>query len=267
MGPNTPHYIITPESAICHGGQAYTTSTICQSIYGIFHPFVASSIVTNMEHTHASQLLLQRLIIYIHERIVRTSTQKVWLTDPHIPQMDTTEGSLDLFHLHALMGFGKLLDPFLYGQKQDAKSTKCRMNVIYGRGCARNLLMWWHSRFEYYSDDSPGPCKDYVLFNSLFKKQIMALIIYKKQAEQLDMLPDSPTCTVKALIQGVLQNFTGPPHSIIDYSPSYRANFLQLQPLYDQLSQSFAWEGTLPIDIRCKVQFKWPNIGNSFMTS
>jgi hypothetical protein len=253
MGPNTLHYVVTPESAICHGGHAYATSTISQSIYGIFYTFVASSVVTKTEHTWASRLLLQRLVIYIHDHVVRTSNLKIWLTDPHIPQMDTTESSLDLFHLCALMEFGELLDPFLYGQEQDAGSTQYRINVIYARGCVRNLLTWWHSRFEHHSDGSSGPEKDYMVFSGLLEKQVTALLTYKNQAEWLDMLPDSLVCTAKAPIKRVLQSFTGPPHSIIDYSPSYRENFLESQPLHEQLSQSFTWVGTPPINIRSKI--------------
>jgi hypothetical protein len=264
MGPNTPHYVVTPESAICHGGHAYTTSTIRQSAYGIFHTFTASSVVTNTEHTRASWLLLQRLMIYIHDRVLRASAQNIWLTDPHIPPMDTTEGSLDLFHLCVLMELGELLDPFLYGRERDADSAQYRMNTIYTRGCARNLLTWWHSRFEHYSDDCSDPRKDYAVFSDLLEKQVTALIAYKKQAERLDMLPDSPECTAKALIKKVLQSFTGPPYSIVDYSPSYRENFLEPQPSRDQNSLSFAWEGVPPINVRSKIQFELSNIGNSF---
>jgi hypothetical protein len=138
------------------------------------------------------------------------------------------------------------------------------MNTIYARGCARNLLTWWHSRFEHYSDDCSDPRKDYAVFSDLLEKQVTALIAYKKQAERLDMLPDSPECTAKALIKKVLQSFTGPPYSIVDYSPSYRENFLEPQPSRDQNSLSFAWEGVPPINVRSKIQFELSNIGNSF---
>lgn len=62
MRPNTPHCVVTFESAICKGGHLYATSTIRDSCYGYWHSFVASTLLTNTEHTTEAQLLLQRLV-------------------------------------------------------------------------------------------------------------------------------------------------------------------------------------------------------------
>lgn len=263
MRPNTPHFVITPESAICYGGHAYATSTLSASVHGIFHTFIASSVVTNTEHTRASRLLLQRLIIYIHDTLVMSSTDDTWSSDAHIPQVDTTEGSIDLFHLCALMEFGDLLDPFLYDQKHD-DTSECRMNTMYARGCARNLLAWWHSRFEHYTPETFGPWKDYSVFGKLLQDQVTALITYKKQAEQLGMLPDSPGCTAASFIHRVLHSFTGPPYAIIDYSPTYKSKFSRSQPSSDyELPPTFGWNGILPIHVRSKTECSQPSLGMS----
>ena len=58
MRPNTPHFVVTPESAICHGGHFYAMSTIRDTIFGIYHMFVASKNITNTEHTQDAHLLL-----------------------------------------------------------------------------------------------------------------------------------------------------------------------------------------------------------------
>jgi hypothetical protein len=140
------------------------------------------------------------------------------------------------------------------------------MNTIYTQGCARNLLKWWHSRFEHYSADGLNPQNDYSVFSNLLEKQVTALIAYKKLGEGLGMLPDNPACTAKALIKRVLQSFAVPPYSIIDYSPSYRVNFLESPLDLDvQLSQSFAWEEALLIGIRSKMQLNAPTIGKFFI--
>jgi hypothetical protein len=263
MRPNTPHFVITPESAICNGGHAYATSTLSASVHGIFHTFVASSIVTNTEHTRASRLLLQRLTIHIHDSLVMSSTEDPWLTDAHLPQVDTTEGSIDLFHLCALMEFGDLLDPFLYDQKHD-DTSECRMNTLYARGCARNLLAWWHSRFEHYTPEALCPQKDYSVFGSLLDDQVTALIIYKRKAEQLGMLPDSPGCTAASFVSRVLHSFTGPPYAIIDYSPTYKLKFSQSQASSDyELPQTLRWNGILPIYVRFKTEPSQPSLGKS----
>ncbi|KAF8224205.1 hypothetical protein L208DRAFT_1312881 [Tricholoma matsutake] len=58
MRPNTPHFVVTPESAICHGGHFYMMSTIQDMVFGLYHMFVASERVMNMEHSHDVHLLL-----------------------------------------------------------------------------------------------------------------------------------------------------------------------------------------------------------------
>ncbi|KAF8230484.1 hypothetical protein L208DRAFT_1145568, partial [Tricholoma matsutake] len=50
MQPNTPHFVVTPESAIYHGGHFYTMSTIQDMVFRLYHMFVASKRVTNTEH-------------------------------------------------------------------------------------------------------------------------------------------------------------------------------------------------------------------------
>ena len=45
-------------------------STIRDTVFGLLHMFALSSIITNVEHTQASRLLLQRLIMHIHNALV-----------------------------------------------------------------------------------------------------------------------------------------------------------------------------------------------------
>lgn len=66
MRPNTPHTVLTVESAICHGGHLYTSSTLMDSNYGFFSSFAGSSLLTNTQHTSDTQLFLQRMIAYFH---------------------------------------------------------------------------------------------------------------------------------------------------------------------------------------------------------
>ena len=70
MQLNTPHFVLTPQAAICHGGHFYATSTIRDTVFGLFHMFALSSTITNVEHTQASCLLLQRLIMHTHNALV-----------------------------------------------------------------------------------------------------------------------------------------------------------------------------------------------------
>jgi hypothetical protein len=60
MKPSTLHAVVTFEASICHGGHLYPMSTMRNTMYGIMHTFVGSSVLTNTEHTTDSRMLLRR---------------------------------------------------------------------------------------------------------------------------------------------------------------------------------------------------------------
>ncbi|KAF8227114.1 hypothetical protein L208DRAFT_1298262 [Tricholoma matsutake] len=120
MQPNTLHFVVTPESAICHGGHFYAMSTIQDTVFGLYHMFVASERVTNMEHSHDAHLLLQRMVTYLHYVLIKRGS-KLDLSMPlptcHIPDVSTFEGVLDLFMLCVVMELGDLINPLAYRKK------------------------------------------------------------------------------------------------------------------------------------------------------
>ena len=120
MRPNTPHFVVTPESAICHGGHFYAMSTIQDTVFGIYHTFVAGRNITNTEHTEDACLLLQRLIIHIHNVLVKCSPHLNQPAKPaasHIPNVSTFQGVVDLFMLCIVMELGDLINPLAYWKK------------------------------------------------------------------------------------------------------------------------------------------------------
>jgi hypothetical protein len=118
MRPNTPHFVITPESAICHGGHFYAMSTIRDTIFGIYHMFVASKSITNTEHTRDSQLLLRRLVVHAHYVLVKHgSGLDLSTAPPHVPDVFSFDGALDLFMLCVIMELGDLINPLAYKKK------------------------------------------------------------------------------------------------------------------------------------------------------
>ncbi|KAF8240400.1 hypothetical protein L208DRAFT_1212558, partial [Tricholoma matsutake] len=117
MWPNTPHFVVTPESAICHGGHFYAMSTIQDMVFRLYHMFVASKRVTNTEHSHDAHLLFQRMVTYLDYVLVKCGS-KLDLSTPlptcHIPDVSTFEGVLDLFMLCIVMELGDLINPLAY---------------------------------------------------------------------------------------------------------------------------------------------------------
>jgi hypothetical protein len=93
-------------------------STIQDTIWGVFHMFTLSSFIMNTEHSQASCLLLQRLIVHAHHVLVGGNAD-IWFSDvdPHIPDISTMEGTPDLFILCIFAELGELLEPTAYAIK------------------------------------------------------------------------------------------------------------------------------------------------------
>jgi hypothetical protein len=148
MRPNTPHFVVTPESAICHGGHFYAMSTIQDTVFGLYHMFVASKRVTNTEHSHDAHLLLRRMVTYLHYVLVKRGSKLDSSTPPptpHIPDVSTFEGVLDLFMLCVVMELGDLINPLAYRKKyrHGPKHDQDRLCTIHARGLSRDLRHWW----------------------------------------------------------------------------------------------------------------------------
>ncbi|KAG6895342.1 hypothetical protein C0995_012820, partial [Termitomyces sp. Mi166 len=68
MRPSLPHAVFTPVPTICTGGHFYCTSTLVDTVIGIFHNFVSSAYLTNTSHFSASHDILMRILTYyLHE--------------------------------------------------------------------------------------------------------------------------------------------------------------------------------------------------------
>lgn len=67
MRPNTPHAVLTPDAAICHGGHYLSTSTLRSTCYGFLMSFSLSTLLTNTNHTTECQLLFRKLLAYYSE--------------------------------------------------------------------------------------------------------------------------------------------------------------------------------------------------------
>ena len=70
MRPNTPHLVVTPEHAICHGGHFYAMSTIRDTCFGIYHTFIGGALLTNTEYSLHAQQMLTRMLFFIRDSFV-----------------------------------------------------------------------------------------------------------------------------------------------------------------------------------------------------
>ena len=202
MRPNTPHYVLTPEAAICHGGHFYAMSIIWETVFGVFHMFALSKAITNTEHSRDSHLLLRGLIVYIHHVLVRAQlcprhpVSKL----PHIPSVWTFDGAFDLFLLCIVAELGELLDPAAYVKqhRDDRELEHERLSTIYPRGLARELLEWWSGLFMFSAKNDQSLTEGKIIFRRVFAHQVRALATYKRLAEHKEMEAEESACTAAA---------------------------------------------------------------------
>jgi hypothetical protein len=118
--------------------------------------------------------------------------------------------------------------------------------------------------FEHLPTDASSDfaLSDYDVFNLLLEQQTTALLIYKQCAEKLGMQSDTESCDFWSLSSKILTSFKGPPHSIINYHPSYEAIFLSRSQKL--ATDSFAWESNTPLCVRRKADSTAPEFGKSF---
>jgi hypothetical protein len=219
MRPNTPHFVVTPESAICHGGHFYAMSTIQDTVFGLYHMFVASKRVTNTEHSHDAHLLLRRMVIYVHYVLVRCGSKlslpNVPHTTPHIPNVSTFDGVLDLFMLCIVMELGDLINPLAYKKthRHSRERDHDRLCTIHARGLSRDLRAWWHAHYMLFDRQKKMLVDSEVVFKEWLCQHIGALILYKRAAEKNEVRGEVEECTVEVLESVVKKYFLFAMHS------------------------------------------------------
>jgi hypothetical protein len=216
MRPNTPHFVVTPQSAICHGGHFYAMSMIRDTIFGIYHMFVASRNITNTEHTQDAHLLLRRLVVHTHYLLIKRGSKhnlSMPLPTPHVPDISTFEGAIDLFMLCIIMELGDLINPLAYRKKyrRDRDRDYDRLCTIHARGLSRDLRNWWRARYMFYDREADRGVDGEIVFKDMFFQQINGLISYKKLAEKKNIHGDEVECMAEILESLVRKYF---PHAL-----------------------------------------------------
>ena len=209
MQPATIHFVVTPESAICHGGHAYAMSTMVQTLMGISYIFVGSNVLTNTEHTRATRHLLERMLVYCHDYLVmsnRTFYNLDYLP-AYLSDIKEGDGFLNLLSLCVLGEYGEILNPSSYGQPLDIQE---QIFSMYARGCARNLVAWMHSNMVI--DLSDLMMEDLLagdIFRDIMEHHTRTMVQYKRWAEHNGFSSDDQACTAAAFESRLEECFSG----------------------------------------------------------
>lgn len=66
MRPNTPHFVVTLEHAICQGGHFYAFSTIRETCFALYGCFFYGATITNTNHD-PSRVMLRKMACYCEQ--------------------------------------------------------------------------------------------------------------------------------------------------------------------------------------------------------
>jgi hypothetical protein len=242
MKPSTLHAVVTFEASICHGGHFYPMSTMRNTMYGIMHTFVGSSVLTNTEHTTDSRMLLQRLVSHVYSHTVehkfQASPDLPTPTSAHVPKLNTIDGVLDLFSLLNLIELSNILHPLSYATC--GLRLKERMQMIHARKLTRIILRWFWCNYEIYQIQK-GTRKivrdGEHFYNESLGRQTKALVAYKKVAETCGMVSDVEACTAEVMESFVTKVFQG--------------NIAFWEGYHKEPSTSLAW-CAFPIEVHVK---------------
>jgi hypothetical protein len=258
MRPNTPHFVITTEHAICHGGHFYAMSTIRDTCFGIYHTFIGGGTLTNTEYSlHANQMLT-RMLFFIHDNFVCQGYEVH--DDPtggnapqypssnysnivfhfqdiekmHLPDPSTFYGLMDILILSILMELGNVVSFWSYQETESSESLHERGRMIHARACARELVEWLFSKFELVDHSNPSTTVDgkVDVYWTYLVHHGQLLVAYKQQAFENCMEWSGPG-----------QCLPGDVKSAVERSFAHNPTLQQMYVSQKLKSTTFAWPG------------------------
>lgn len=231
MKPNTAHMVFTPKPTICHGGHAFLTGLMQDTLRGMIHGLVDHYQITNTNHPPAG-MLLRRIASFYHAAFIFEAGDLMEGTDvfdilfyhltlfsdderEHLPDVATVEGFVDFFALCFLVIFGNVLDFRTYVCSNENKryshlkaqhdlnniDVQERVNMCSARGMCFDLLDWWKATFIIKAvenqEELPSFTEDFI------SKEANNLVCYKSRAS-ISKRKGAEGCTIKELTSQVL---------------------------------------------------------------
>ncbi|KDR72195.1 hypothetical protein GALMADRAFT_229041 [Galerina marginata CBS 339.88] len=118
LPPNKPHSVFTSDNSICHGGHFYLSTTMTDTLVGIFQNFFCNSISTNTDHVEWRDLI-HRMTVFYHDIIVTGSPIRDSRTRAHAPRLTDLLSLLNVYSTCALSILANALSPETYQPPED----------------------------------------------------------------------------------------------------------------------------------------------------
>ncbi|KAF5365834.1 hypothetical protein D9757_012796 [Collybiopsis confluens] len=126
--PCTPHFVLTPEAAICHGGHFVSSQTLVRTNYAILQTFVASDLLTNTIDFNAPEglrLIVQywsNLIVDNEEDYLEMLKKHDRQIIPHVPNFQLLDDIVAFLSLANIIKLGGVLDVREYRESSSYSS-------------------------------------------------------------------------------------------------------------------------------------------------
>ncbi|KAF5359945.1 hypothetical protein D9757_012231 [Collybiopsis confluens] len=126
--PCTPHFVLTPEAAICHGGHFVSSQTLVRTNYAILQTFVASDLLTNTIDFNAPeglQLIVQywsNLIVDNEEDYLEMLKKHDRQIIPDVPNFQLLDDIVAFLSLANIIKLGGVLDVCKYRENSSYSS-------------------------------------------------------------------------------------------------------------------------------------------------
>ncbi|KAG6835544.1 hypothetical protein H0H93_000336, partial [Arthromyces matolae] len=184
MRPGTLHAVVTPVPTTVRGRYFYSTSTLRQTCFGIYHDFVMGKFITNDGHPRTAHSLLSCILdFYAHTLMNDVQDQLDQVPDP-----TNFEKFIDLMIFLHLVELRSAVHDWGYVPPQNStpEDIRNRLMAIKDRKTGRKLKQWLFARFDLVLEGKPLAVKE---ARSRFDHQFLAyqataLSRHKKAAKQ-----------------------------------------------------------------------------------
>jgi len=176
MKPNTVHYVLTVDDAITYSHHFYPAHCAQMTTFGIIHVFILNFAVTNTLHDELFTLI-RRIMAMWHVRYDEDRAFNA-AADPHIPNISTVSGLMDIMAFGNLLELAQVLDRRRYQNEVEVHWLEAPEMGI-GRWRYRKLQTYFAKR---YVTEVGGKI---ICPTSIFRRSLVefaaAVVLYKKK--------------------------------------------------------------------------------------
>lgn len=238
MRPCTPHLVLGTAPTIVLGRHFYAASTIRRSAFGVLHTFIMRFVITNTVHEDGTKSLFRQIMalwyrhFIIHDRFGREYFDTTyWLqlkvtadTDPHVPDITTQDGLLDIIAVGCVLEFADALNHDRYSGEYDGENPDTiAMNVEAAHARSRFRVIMKTFGAQYTTIIGNRIVHPSYIWNRILVQFGAAMVTYMRQ--KAPVVVPSRTFTHQAIAQAVKTHLLSDhPHLVIPFEKELALN-------------------------------------------